>query len=53
MGRINISDVPFAGTAEQEKELRSRLVSMKDMGGALMPALQEAQAIYRSSENGS
>lgn len=46
MGRINISDVPFAGTAEQEKELRSRLVSMKDMGGALMPALQEAQAIY-------
>lgn len=46
MGRINISDVPFTGTAEQEKELRSRLVSMEDMGGALMPALQEAQAIY-------
>lgn len=46
MGRINISDVPFTGTAEQEQKLRARLAEIKDMGGALMPALQEAQAIY-------
>lgn len=46
MGRINISEVPFSGTAEQEKELRERLAGIKHLGGALMPALQEAQAIY-------
>ncbi len=46
MGRINISEVPFSGTAEQEKELRSRLAKIKNIGGALMPALQEAQEIY-------
>ncbi|MGN0768107.1 MAG: NAD(P)H-dependent oxidoreductase subunit E [Christensenellales bacterium] len=46
MGRINISEVPFSGTAEQEKELRERLAEIKHLGGALMPALQEAQAIY-------
>ena len=46
MGRINISTVPFNGTAEQEKELRSRLAKIKDIGGALLPALQEAQDVY-------
>lgn len=46
MGKINISTVPFNGTAEQEKELRSRLAKIKDIGGALLPALQEAQDVY-------
>jgi len=38
--------VPFAGTYEQEKELRLMLLELKDMPGALMPALQKAQGIY-------
>lgn len=40
------SSVPFAGTPEQEKELKSVIASLKDQGGALMPILQKAQAIY-------
>lgn len=46
MGRIQISNVPFRGTEEQEKELRARLEKLKGVGGALMPALQEAQDVY-------
>lgn len=46
MGKIQISNVPFNGTEEQEKELRARLEKLKGVGGALMPALQEAQDIY-------
>lgn len=46
MGRIKISEVPFTGTAEQEKALRAKLADIKLMKGALMPALQEAQEIY-------
>ena len=40
------SPVPFNGTAVQEKELRDYILSIKDMPGALMPALQKAQEIY-------
>ena len=38
--------VPFRGTAEQEKQLRELIASHKDMRGALMPVLQQAQEIY-------
>jgi NADP-reducing hydrogenase subunit HndA len=38
--------VPFQGTAEQEKQLKELITSHKDMQGALMPVLQEAQEIY-------
>ncbi|MBQ9514327.1 MAG: NAD(P)H-dependent oxidoreductase subunit E [Clostridia bacterium] len=40
------SGVPFQGTKEQEKQLREKLAELKDVQGGLMPALQEAQAIY-------
>lgn len=40
------SGVPFSGTKEQEKQLREKLAELKDVQGGLMPALQEAQAIY-------
>lgn len=40
------TSVPFAGTPEQEKELKSVIASLKNQGGALMPILQKAQAIY-------
>lgn len=40
------SGVPFKGTKEQEKQLREKLAELKDVQGGLMPALQEAQAIY-------
>ncbi len=40
------SGVPFAGTEEQEKQLRAKLAGLKDKKGGLMPALQEAQGIY-------
>ncbi len=46
MSKIKLTKVPFAGTAEQEKELRVMLDAIKDMPGALMPALQRAQEIY-------
>ena len=46
MGRIKISGVPFTGTEAQEKELRAKLAELKNIGGALMPALQEAQKSY-------
>lgn len=38
--------VPFGGTAEQEKQLREIIAAHKDMQGALMPVLQEAQELY-------
>lgn len=40
------STVPFAGTKEQEAELKTWLNEHKDMPGATMPALQKAQEIY-------
>lgn len=46
MGRTHISNVPFSGTAEQEKKLRAKLAEYRNEPGALMPALQEAQEIY-------
>ena len=38
--------VPFQGTAEQEKRLREVIDAHKEMRGALMPILQQAQDIY-------
>jgi len=38
--------VKFAGTIEQEQKLKSFIEEHKDMPGALMPVLQEAQEIY-------
>lgn len=38
--------VPFKGTAEQEKQLKEIIASHRDMAGALMPVLQQAQNIY-------
>ena len=38
--------VPFRGTAEQEKQLKELIAAHKEMRGALMPVLQQAQGIY-------
>ncbi len=38
--------VPFKGTAEQEKQLKELINSYKEVPGALMPVLQQAQDIY-------
>ena len=38
--------VPFAGTPEQEAELKSVIAQLKDQPGALMPVMQKAQDIY-------
>ncbi len=38
--------VPFNGTREQEEKLNKVLKSLKNVEGALMPALQQAQDIY-------
>ncbi len=38
--------VPFAGTAEQEAQLKAVIEAHKDDRGALMPVLQKAQDIY-------
>lgn len=38
--------VPFAGTAEQEKSLLAVIDKHRELPGALMPILQEAQEIY-------
>ncbi|MCL2109723.1 MAG: NAD(P)H-dependent oxidoreductase subunit E [Oscillospiraceae bacterium] len=38
--------VPFAGTAEQEKSLLAIIEKHKELPGALMPVLQEAQEVY-------
>ncbi len=41
-----LTTIPFKGTAEQEKQLREVIANLKGTKGALMPVLQEAQAIY-------
>lgn len=43
-----VSQIPFEGTPEQEKELRTYMAELKETHGhdALMPALQKAQHIY-------
>ncbi len=41
-----ISNIPFDGTKEQEAKLRKVLVSLKNVPGGLMPAMQQAQDIY-------
>ena len=46
MGKIKLTSVDFAGTKEQEAELRKMLKELKGTDGALMPALQKAQGIY-------
>ena len=38
--------VPFKGTEEQEVQLRELIDKYKDVRGALMPVLQQAQDIY-------
>ncbi len=38
--------VPFSGTKEQEARLYEVLNGLKDVRGAIMPALQQAQEIY-------
>ncbi len=38
--------VPFKGTQEQERQLRKVIAENKDLQGALMPILQQAQDIY-------
>ena len=38
--------VPFQGTAEQEEKLKAVIASHRDIPGALMPVLQQAQDIY-------
>ncbi len=38
--------IPFNGTPEQEAKLREIIAAHKDMQGALIPVLHEAQGIY-------
>lgn len=38
--------VPFHGTQEQEKQLYKIIADHKDVPGALMPVLQQAQELY-------
>ena len=38
--------VPFQGTAEQEEKLKALIAQYKEIPGALMPVLQQAQGIY-------
>jgi NADH:ubiquinone oxidoreductase subunit E len=38
--------VPFTGTAQQEKSLMAVIDKHRELPGALMPVLQEAQGIY-------
>ena len=40
------SAIPFNGTPEQEAKLREVIAKHKDMQGALIPVLHEAQGIY-------
>lgn len=46
MGKIKLTKIAFSGTKEQEKQLREKLAEIKQLEGALMPALQTAQSIY-------
>ena len=41
-----IATIPFKGTTEQKTALDAVILAHKDEPGALMPVLQEAQAIY-------
>ena len=41
-----ISNIPFSGTPEQEAKLKEAIARHKDDPGAVMPVLQDAQAIY-------
>ena len=41
-----VSTIPFAGTPEQEAQLKKVIAELKDLPGALMPILQKAQDIY-------
>ena len=41
-----ICKIPFKGTENQERELRSLIEKLRDQEGALMPILQGAQGIY-------
>ena len=41
-----VSNVPFAGTREQEAALNEVIARHKGQEGAVMPAMQEAQGIY-------
>ncbi len=43
---MKVSSVPFSGTKEQEAKLLEVIAKYKDMKGALMPIMQEAQDIY-------
>ncbi len=43
---MKVSSVPFKGTKEQEAKLLEVIAKYKGMKGALMPIMQEAQAIY-------
>jgi len=38
--------LPFAGTKEQEQQLKDEIAKHKDQKGALMPVIQAAQSIY-------
>lgn len=40
------TSVPFKGTKEQEERLRAIISEHKNQKGALMPILQQAQALY-------
>lgn len=46
MSKIKLTTVAFSGTKEQESELRKALAEIKELPGAVMPALQKAQEIY-------
>lgn len=46
MAKIKLTSVPFAGTPEQDALLTDKLAKIKDLPGALMPAMQTAQDIY-------
>lgn len=43
---MKVSNVPFAGTKEQEAKLLEVIAEYKDQKGALMPIMQAAQEIY-------
>ena len=41
-----VSTLPFSGTKEQEAQLLAVIEKHRDVKGAIMPVLQDAQAIY-------
>ena len=41
-----ISNLPFSGTKEQEQKLFEIIEKHKDVQGAIMPVLQQAQEVY-------